>query len=151
VTNRRKREFSLWPLLLIPIIGGLLVAGALLAASAIHPADTQARVLDSMQRDARSTTPSGMTETSLRRYACGTYKDDSAPSTIVRTLRVNGLDQSSALHETLAVYRQHGWSPNRADSSGESLLKGEQKVLRVTVSRNGAFVTVGISDGSILC
>jgi hypothetical protein len=92
-----------------------------------------------------------MTEISLRRYACGTYKDDSAPSTIVRTLRVNDLDRSSALRETLAVYRQHGWSPNRADSSGESLIKGEDEVLWVTVSRSGTLATVGISDGSILC
>jgi hypothetical protein len=148
-TPRRPRRESIWPVLLIPLVGGLLLAVGFLAASQLDPLfDGNKSLLDGLEREVRAVTPTGTRETSLRRYDCGEGGDDSAPPNVGRHLAVAtpGAERA-AIDALVAGFRQRGWATNHlaADKTIPSLVSGD-RVLWFTPSRNAVEVTMVESE-----
>src|SRR5205823_4230254 len=94
VDQSRPRERSLWPLAVIPLVGVLLIGGAIFVASTkgADPVEQprEARLLDSLTVDARRVTPPGTREVRLtRHHVCPRADLDSSQTQVKRELRLD--------------------------------------------------------------
>jgi hypothetical protein len=137
---------------MIPLVGALLIAGALFAASHIDDGqradagrlrDAHARQLDAMQQDVRAVTPAGVREISVRGYACGEVDDSSGPS-VVRELRIDARQKHGvAQAAVLDGYIERGW---RRQTFGLAVSTSdvvqEDRVISATESEDGRTLTI---------
>jgi hypothetical protein len=137
------RRDSMWPVLLIPLVGGLLLAAGFFAASQIEPLpDPNMGVLDGLQRELRAVTPSGTHVTSLRRNDC--REQDSASPSVDRYLAIDTPGAELAAIDALETgFRGRGWATNEwaVDKTIPSLVSGD-RVLSFTPTNNTVVVSM---------
>jgi hypothetical protein len=155
-SKRRRRELSLWPLALIPVVGALVIVGLFALGShmvdAVSGPDSDRAMLDSLQQDARAVTPPGMHEIALHRHPCGDL-GDSMPATVMRDLslapRANFTNSRDAL---LTSYLRIGWHRNPSDPESQ-LERGDRSLLvdRADKWADTDTLRVEITDFSVPC
>jgi hypothetical protein len=156
VDRRRSRERSLWPLLAIPLLGALLVGGAIYAASNLSSADSaeqpkEARLLDSLTADARLVTPPGTREARLTRtHVCPRGEGDSSATQVERELQLDAdVTPQTAREAILSAYVRHGWVREPQNPLG-TVNKGSRS-LWTSDNTTGHVLTVSVAFGSDGC
>jgi hypothetical protein len=147
---------ALWPLALIPLVGGLLIGGAIWGASHLpfgpspeaQQRAEEAALLDSMQADARAVTPAGLHEIALSHHGC----DDSGTDFVERALRIDGEHRPGAVRTALLdAYVKRGWHRVAfafavSKDTVERAYGGRS--LRAVESDDGHLLTVDVVDGT---
>lgn len=153
---RGRREQRLWPLAVIPLLGVLILGGALIAASRTAPRRSEqpaeSHLLDSLTVDARLVTPPGTREARLTRYAvCPQGEGSSAATRVDRDLRLQpNASGATAQAEILGQYARLGWVRDPYGLPG-TLNKGTRS-LDITGSFNdGPDLLVTVSFDSDAC